>query len=183
MCLCTFCLSSCLPSFHPELEVFIRNVQTMRNDGKKCYWRRLVSGSKSSFKWSYHHFAAAFKGSRALITLCRRILGACLGHDRSRIVLQCMCVCLSICGLWMCRDHVIPPPNRFFINLERMVKCQRVHTRCERGILSSCYCHLLLNNANISEFEPVVDVNTENSQIFYLTFQRLHHLVFDLIFL
>jgi hypothetical protein len=46
----------------------------------------------------------------------------------------------------------------------------------EGRLLSSRYCHLVLNNANISEFEPVVDVNTDNSlQLSFLT-ARLHHL-------
>ena len=41
----------------------------------------------------------------------------------------------------------------------------------QRGVLSSCYCHIILNNANISEFEPV-DVNTQKTSTFLLTFQQ-----------
>jgi hypothetical protein len=78
-CVSFYCtrLSSCLPSLHPEL--FIKGCTDLCEQRWEEMWLASagVSGSsKSSFKWSYHHFAAAFKGSRALITLCRRILKA-----------------------------------------------------------------------------------------------------------
>jgi|688.fasta_scaffold1134940_1 hypothetical protein len=85
-----------------------------------------------------------------------------------RIVLQCMCEC------WESWDHVIfpPPRNRFFINLERMVKCQCVSYSAKGASYHLVTCHIILNNANISEFEPVVDVNKQKISTFLLTLQQ-----------